>query len=136
MVVDSAPAVDYYPEFLDAANLIKAKNKSMHFILNLLTNAGVLFLLAALLPSVTIKNYVTAIWVALVIGILNATIGFLLRLPLNILTLGLLTFVVRLIVSVLMIKLADKLFPGFEVKGWLPAFIIAICIAIAGSLIQ
>jgi hypothetical protein len=35
-----------------------------------------------------------------------------------------------------MIKLADKLFAGFEVKGWLPAFIIAIGIAIAGSLIQ
>jgi putative membrane protein len=108
----------------------------MHFILNLLISAGVLFLLAALLPSVSIKNYATAIGVALVIGILNATIGFLLRLPLNILTLGLLTFVVRLIVSAVMIKLADKLFPGFEVKGWLPAFIIAICIAIAGSLIQ
>ena len=106
----------------------------MHFILNLLISAGVLFLLAALLPSVSIKNYATAIGVALVIGILNATIGFLLRLPLNILTLGLLTFVIRLIVSVLMIKLADKLFSGFEVKGWLPAFIISI--AIAGSLIQ
>jgi putative membrane protein len=52
----------------------------MHFILNLLVSAGVLFLLAALLPTVSIKNYATAIGVALVVGILNATIGFLLRL--------------------------------------------------------
>ncbi len=52
----------------------------MNFILELLINAGVLFLLAALLPSVNIKSYVTAIGVALVIGLLNATIGFLLKL--------------------------------------------------------
>jgi putative membrane protein len=106
----------------------------MNFILNLLVSAGVLFLLAALLPTVSIKNYMTAIWVALVIGLLNATVGFLLRLPMNIVTLGLLTFVVRLIVTVLMIKLADKLFSGFEVKGWTPAFIIAISLALAGML--
>lgn len=108
----------------------------MNFIVELLVNAGVLFLLAALLPSVNIRSYGTAIGVALVIGILNATIGFLLRLPLNIVTLGLLSFVVRLIVSAVMIKLADKLFRGFEVKGWGAAFLLAICIAIAGTLMH
>ena len=108
----------------------------MNFILELLINAGVLFLLAALLPGVNIRSYGTAIGVALVIGILNATIGFLLRLPMNILTLGLLSFIVRLIVSAIMIKLADKFFSGFEVKGWTAAFILAICIAIAGTLLH
>jgi putative membrane protein len=107
----------------------------MNFIFELLINAGVLFLLAAILPSVNIKNYGTAIGVALVIGILNATIGFLLRLPLNLITLGLLSFVVRLIVTALMIKLADKLFRGFEVKGWAAAFLLAVCMAIAGTIL-
>jgi len=108
----------------------------MNFIIELLVNAGVLFLLAALLPSVHIKSYGTAILVALVIGILNATIGFLLRLPLNIITLGLLSFVVRLIVSAVMIKLADKIFSGFEVKGWGAAFLLALCIALAGVILN
>lgn len=108
----------------------------MNFILELLINAGVLFLLAALLPSVNIRSYGTAIGVALVIGILNATIGFLLRLPLNIITLGFLSFIVRLIVSAVMIKLADKFFSGFEVKSWSAALILAICIAIAGTLLH
>ncbi len=108
----------------------------MNFILELLVNAGVLFLLAVLLPSVNIKSYGTAIAVALVIGILNATVGFLLRLPLNILTLGLLSFVVRLVVSAIVIKIADKLFSGFEVKGWGAAFLLAACIAIAGTLMH
>ena len=107
----------------------------MNFIIELLINAGVIFLLAALLPSINIKSYGTAIGVALVIGLLNATIGWLLRLPLNIITLGLLSFVVRLIVSAIVIKLADKLFSGFEVKGWGAAFLLAICIALAGTLL-
>ena len=94
-----------------------------------------LFLLAALLPSIKIKSYGTAIGVAFVIGLLNATIGFLLRLPLNVITLGLLSLLVRLIVSAVMIKLADKLFGGFEVKGWGAAFILAICMAIAGTIL-
>ena len=108
----------------------------MNFIIELLINAGILFLLAHILPGIKIRNYSNAIFVIIVIGLLNATIGFLLRLPLNIVTLGLLTFVVRLVVSAIMIKLADKLFKGFTVTGWLPAFILAICLAIASALFQ
>ena len=106
----------------------------MHFIISVLLNATVLFALASLLPSVTIKSYVTAICVAIVIGLLNATIGFAIHLPLDILTLELITFFVKFFVSAIMIKLADVLFPGFKVNGWVPAFIIAFCMAIAGTL--
>lgn len=108
----------------------------MNFIIELLLNAGVLFLLAALLPSVTIKNYGTAIGVALVVGILNATIGWLMRLPLNLVTLGLLSLVVRLVITAVIIKIADKLFSGFEVKGWTAAFILAAAIALAGTVLN
>ncbi|HEY5407625.1 MAG TPA: phage holin family protein [Ginsengibacter sp.] len=106
----------------------------MHFVIAVLLNATVLFALAFLFPSVTIKNYTTAICVALVIGLLNATIGFSIRLPLDILTLGLITFFIKVFVSAIMIKLASGLFQGFKVKGWVPAFIIAFCMAIAGTL--
>jgi putative membrane protein len=108
----------------------------MNFIIELLIDAGVLFLLAYLLPSVTIRSYVTAVWVALIVGLLNATVGFVIRLPLNILTLGLLSFVVRLIVTAVIIKIVDKLFAGFEVKGFTPAIIIAVVMAIVGSLLS
>lgn len=108
----------------------------MYFIIELLLSAGILFLLANILPGVSIKNYINAIFVALVIGILNATIGFLIWLPLNIVTLGLVTFLVRLFVTAIMIKLADGLFKGFTVKGWIPAFILAVCLAIAGMVFQ
>lgn len=107
----------------------------MHFIIILLINAGILLGMAYVLPSVTIKNYVTAILVALVIGILNATVGWVIRGPINFLTLGFLTFIVHLVVTALMIKLADKLFDDFDVKGFAPAVIIALVMAIVGAVI-
>lgn len=108
----------------------------MDFIINLLISAAVLFGMAYILPQVTIKSFMTALWVALLIGLLNATVGFLLRLPLNIVTLGLLSFVVRLFVTALVIKLVDKLVRGFEVKGFWPAVAIAVVLAIASTLVD
>ncbi len=107
----------------------------MNFIIQLLIDAGILLGMTYLLPAVRVKNYVTAIWVALVIGLLNATVGFIIRVPLNIVTLGLLSFLIHLVVTALMIKLADVLFSDFEVKGFAPAVIIALVMAIVGSLI-
>ncbi len=108
----------------------------MRFVIAVFLNATVLFVLAFLLPSVKIKDYTTAICVALAIGLLNATIGFSIHLSLDILTLGLIIFFIKVFVSVIMIKLADLLFPGFRVSGWLPAFIIAFCMSIAGTLFR
>jgi putative membrane protein len=108
----------------------------MNFILQLLLNAAILLGMAYVLPTVRIKNFTTAILVALVIGILNVTVGFILRLPLNIVTLGLLSFVIRLVVTALMIKLADIVFTDFEIKGFMPAVIIAIVMAIVGSVMS
>ncbi len=62
----------------------------MSWIIQLLLNAAVLLLVAYILPTVKIKSYGTAIGVALVVSILNASVGLLLRLPLNIVSLGLL----------------------------------------------
>lgn len=108
----------------------------MHFIINLLVSAAVIFIIAYVMPQVTIKNFGTAIIVAILIGLLNATVGFLIRLPMNILTLGLLSFVVRLVVTAIVIKLVDKIIGGFEVKGFLPAIVMAVAMALAGTLID
>jgi putative membrane protein len=106
----------------------------MSWIIQLLINAALLLLAAKILPGVKIRSYGTAIGVALVIGLLNATIGFLLRLPLNIVTLGLLSFVVRLIVTAVVIKITDKLFSGFEVASFKTALLLALIMAIAGMI--
>jgi putative membrane protein len=102
----------------------------MSLIITLLVNATVVFILAYLLPTITVKNYGTAFLVALVVAFLNFIIGWLFRFAFNLVTLFLLESIVSLIVTAIMIKIADKFFKGFEVKGWLPAFIIAITIAV------
>ena len=104
----------------------------MDFFIQLLVNATIILGMTYILPTVTIKNYGTAIVVALVIGILNATLGWVLRFPLNIVTFGLLSFVIHLVVTALMIKLADKLFKDFYLKGFAPAVIIALVMSLAG----
>src|SRR5215213_5490258 len=108
----------------------------MNLILELLLNAAILLLAARVMPTVKVRNYGTAIAVALVIGILNATIGFLLRLPLNIVTLGLLSFFVRLFVTAIVIKITDKFFSGFEVRTFMAALLLSIAMAIAGTLLD
>jgi putative membrane protein len=90
--------------------------------------------MAYILPQVTIKSFLTALLVALLIGFLNATVGWLLRAVGNLITLFLLSFIVRLIVTAVVIKIADKLISGFEVRGFWPALLIAIALSVATTL--
>ena len=108
----------------------------MEFIVNLLVSAGVLLLLEYIIPQIRVKRFRTALWVAFLIAVFNATIGILLRFPLNLVSLFLLQFVVRLIVTAIIIKIVDKLVGNFEVKGFWPALIIAIALAIAGTVVS
>jgi putative membrane protein len=108
----------------------------MSFILEFLAEAAAILLLAKVIPDIKIKSFGTALGVAVVVALLNVTIGFLLSMVLNLFTLFLLGFIVRLIVTTIMIKLADKLFRGFEVNGWLPALMLAIGMALAGTLVS
>lgn len=106
----------------------------MEFILEILFDAFVLLMLSRVMTSVHVKSYGTAVGVALVIALLNATIGALIRFPLNLFTLFLLSFLVRLIVTAIMIKIADVLFKDFEVRSFTTALIMALILAVASAL--
>ena len=103
----------------------------MGFIVNLLVSAGVILLMAYILPSVHVKSFWTALWVAFLIGLFNATIGWLLGGLLNLVSFFLLEAIVSLIVTALMIKLVDMLVGNFKVDGFLPALLIALATAVA-----
>ena len=109
---------------------------NMDFLFNILINAGVIFILASFVPAIKVKSYLSAVWVFLLIGLLNATVGFFLRLPINLLTLYLLCFFVRILVSAVIIKLAARLHPGFEVSSWRAAFLLAVCLALVSFFID
>ncbi|AKD04733.1 phage holin family protein [Pontibacter korlensis] len=107
----------------------------MDFIIDLLVSAGVILLLAYIMPSVHVKSFWTALWVAFLIGIFNATIGWLLGGILNLASFFLLESIVSLIVTAIMIKLVDWLVGNFKVDGFLPALIIAVATAVALALV-
>ena len=78
-------------------------------------------LVARLVPGFVVRGFGTALIAAVVIGFINGTIGFLLKivtLPLTILTFG----IFWLLINALMLKLAALFVPGFEVRGLWPAF--------------
>ena len=108
----------------------------MLFILELLFNAGVLLLLSKYMASVHVRSYGTAVAVAVVIALLNATIGAIIRFPLNLVTLFLLSFLVRLLVTAIMIKIADAFFSGFRVDSFRSALLMAVVLALAGVLFR
>jgi putative membrane protein len=61
-------------------------------------NALAIFLVGNFLPGIHVPDYMTALWVALVLGIVNAIIRpilLLITLPINILTLGIFTFILN-----------------------------------------
>ncbi len=91
----------------------------MKLLLAWLVNAAVLLGIPYLLPQVGMKNFSTALIVALVLGLLNTIVRpilIVLTLPVNLITLGLFTFVINGFTFWLAARFVD----GFSVAsfGW------------------
>jgi putative membrane protein len=88
-----------------------------HWILS----AVCLLIVANLVPGFVVRNFKTALIAALVVGVVNATLGLILKVltfPLTILTFGLFL----LVVNALMLMFASSFVSGFHVYGFGPAF--------------
>ena len=82
-----------------------------------------------LIEGIVVTGFFTAIFAAAVLGILNAffrPIAIILTLPINILSLGLFTFVINAI----MIKMAASIIPGFSVHGFWAAVLGALLVSV------
>lgn len=91
-----------------------------------------LLIVAYVIPGFKVDSFKTALLAALVIGLVNATLGIFLKIvtfPLTILTLGLFW----LIINAAMLLLAAKIVNGFNLTGWLPAIFGSILLTIVNS---
>lgn len=107
----------------------------LKLLLHWLLSAIALLIVSRLVPGFVVTGIVPALIAAVVIGLLNATVGLLLKIitfPLSILTLGLFL----LVINGLMILLASGVVPGFKVYGIVPAFWGAVVLAILGMLFR
>lgn len=106
----------------------------MDLIIHLLLLGLVIFLLAELIPGVHVEGYGTAVLVAVVYGIINVTLGTVLKIlgiPFIIVTLG----VFLLIINTFLLWLTDKLMDSFEIDGMGITFLVAIIITVADTML-
>ena len=89
-------------------------------LIHIFATAGALLLIAQFVPGIAVASFYTALIVALCWGVISLTVRpvlGLLTLPINMLTLGLCSFVL----NALLFWLLATLVPGFSVAGFIPA---------------
>jgi putative membrane protein len=107
----------------------------MHLLIVWLVSAVSLLIVAYIVPGFRVDGFKAALIAALVIGLVNGTIGLLLKIltfPLTILTLG----IMWLVVNALMLLLASKLVSGFQLSGFWAAFFGAILLSIVNAILS
>ena len=107
----------------------------MRLLLNWVLSALAVWIVSYIVPGISVSGPMAALIAALAIGFINATIGLVLKVvtfPLTLLTMGVFWFVI----NALMLKLASLLVPGFDVHGFLAAFLGAILLSVVSSLLH
>jgi putative membrane protein len=107
----------------------------VRLLLHWILSAIALWIVANFVPGIYVSGARAALIAALAIGLINATLGLLLKIitfPLTILTLGLFWFVI----NALMLELASRFVHGFVVRGFIPALIGAVLMSLVSSVLQ
>lgn len=107
----------------------------MRLLLHWILSALAVWIVAHIVPGIYVTGPVAALIAAAVIGLVNATLGLLLKIitfPLTILTLGLFWFVI----NALMLELAAALVNGFYVRNFIAALIGAVMLSLVSSVLQ
>ena len=107
----------------------------LRLLLHWLLSAMALLITSRLVPGFEVRGLRAALIAALVIGLLNATVGLLLKIvtfPISILTFGLFL----LVINGLMILAASHFVHGFHVYGMIPALLGAVILALLGMLFR
>ena len=107
----------------------------LNALINWLLSALSLMIVAHVVRGFDITGFGAALIAALVIGLVNATIGLVLKIvtfPLTLVSLGVFWFVI----NALMLKLASALVPGFSIQGFVPAFFGAIVLSLVNLFLK
>lgn len=101
----------------------------LHIIIIWLVSALALWLVAQIVPGIEVRDFGAALLATIVIAVVNAIVGPILRFfawPLTLLTLGLF----RLVINAILLKLASMFSPGFRVRGFLHAILGALLLTV------
>ena len=104
-------------------------------VIRWLVMAAAIMAASYLLEGIEVKGFFPALGAAAMLGILNAFLRpvlLILTLPINILSLGLFTF----IINALMLKMASGVIPGFDIRGFWTALFGALIITLISWLLN
>jgi putative membrane protein len=107
----------------------------MRIILKWLIMTAAILIAAYIIPGIGVAGIWTALVLAVVFGIVNITIKPLLviiTLPVNILTLGLFTFVI----NALLVLLVSTIVKGFTVSGFWAALLFSIVLSVVSYILN
>src|SRR3990170_2516102 len=107
----------------------------MKTVLKLLVSTASILVAAYIIPGVMIDSAVTAIIVAVVLGVLNTfarPVLLLLTLPINIVSLGLFTF----IINAFLVYLVAMIVPGFGLASFWTALIFSLVVSLVGAFLS
>ncbi len=107
----------------------------MKLLGSLLIQTLAVLIAAYIIPGVSVASIWVALTVAVALGILNISLKpflLLFTLPLNILTLGLFTFVI----NVFLIYLVSALVSGFAVAGFIPALLFSLVLSLVSGFLN
>jgi len=106
----------------------------MNILVKILLSSLAVIIASYLLPGVYVDDFITAVIVAVLLSLLNATVKpllILLTIPLTVFTLGLFL----LVINALIILMADGIVPGFEVHGFWWALIFSLLLSLINALL-
>ncbi len=107
----------------------------MKIIIHVLLSGLAVFVTARVLPGIAVDSFGTALAAAVVLGLVNAVLRpvlFILTIPINIMTLGLFTFVI----IGGMVELVAFLVPGFRVANFWWALAFALVLWLVNSFLH
>jgi len=107
----------------------------MELILHIALLGGVVFALARSLPGIYVGGYGTALLVAIVYGLINVTLGTLLKIlsiPFIIITVG----VFLLFINTFLLWLTDQILDDFEIDDLGTTFLAATLITVADTFLS
>ena len=107
----------------------------LRLVIDVVLNAGLLYVFASVLPGVRLKSFGTAVFVAVVYGLLGYFLFWVLALitfiPM-ILSLGLF----GLVINTFLLWLTDKLIDDFEIRSLLITFLMAFILTLGRMVIR
>jgi putative membrane protein len=107
----------------------------MRLLLHWILSALCLLLVAHIVPGFVVRSFFAALIAAVVIGLVNATLGLLLKVltfPLTIVSFG----IFLLVINAVMLKVAAFFTPGFYVVGFWPAFLGAVILGVLHFIVR